>query len=319
MTEKQKIKSTEESKLHPRNIHSNGYDFDRLIEAHPKLDRYVNENKYGNRTINFFDPKAVLTLNRALLKALYGINFWKLPKNALCPPIPGRADYIHYVADLLTKSNGGNISHLKNIKALDVGTGSSCIYPLLGHQIYGWSFVGTDIDKSSIGSAQNIINENGFEKISLRHQADSKSVFSGVVNDDDLFDVVLCNPPFYSSAKEAEAATHRKVSNLKKKTTKRVIPNFKGKSNELWCDGGEKKFLSNMIEESSRYSTRVFWFTALVSRKEHLDTLYYVLKKYNVESYETIEMTQGNKVSRFIAWTFMNKKKQKIWAEARWR
>ena len=40
-------------------------------------------------------------LNRAILMHHYGVKSWDIPAGYLCPPIPGRADYIHSVADLL--------------------------------------------------------------------------------------------------------------------------------------------------------------------------------------------------------------------------
>ena len=58
-------------------------------------------------------------LNRALLKADYGIDFWDIPPNYLCPPIPGRVDYIHHLADLLARSNNNEIPRGPQIKALD--------------------------------------------------------------------------------------------------------------------------------------------------------------------------------------------------------
>jgi len=33
------------------------------------------------------------------------------------------------------------------VRGLDIGTGASAIYPLLGARVYGWSFLGTDIDE----------------------------------------------------------------------------------------------------------------------------------------------------------------------------
>jgi 23S rRNA (adenine1618-N6)-methyltransferase len=54
------------------------------------------------------------------------------PANYLCPPIPAVADYLHYLADLLADGSGGVPRGIK-VRALDVGVGANCIYPLLGH------------------------------------------------------------------------------------------------------------------------------------------------------------------------------------------
>jgi 23S rRNA (adenine1618-N6)-methyltransferase len=37
---------------------------------------------------------------------------------------------------------------------LDIGTGASCIYPILGQTVYQWHFVASDIDPISINTAK---------------------------------------------------------------------------------------------------------------------------------------------------------------------
>ena len=109
MAAQKKIHPEVKSRLHPRSKHRNRYDFEKLIEGFPELEPFVKPNKFGDESIDFSDPKAVVTLNKALLKHHYGIENWLIPEGYLCPPIPGRADYIHHIADLLSESNYGNI------------------------------------------------------------------------------------------------------------------------------------------------------------------------------------------------------------------
>jgi 23S rRNA (adenine1618-N6)-methyltransferase len=116
--------------LHPRNQHREGYDFERLIVKSPELEAFMTRNPRGQMTINFQDVDAVRLLNRALLMTHYEIDFWDIPTTYLCPPIPGRVDYIHYLADLLAESNNQEIPHGSDIKALDIGTGASLVYQL---------------------------------------------------------------------------------------------------------------------------------------------------------------------------------------------
>ena len=120
--------------LHPRNKHKKGYDFDVLTKHNNNLISYVTKNDYGNLTIDFSDPKAVKELNLTLLQVYYGINKWVFPDENLCPPIPGRVDYIHYVSELLSDSK-----NIDKITVLDIGTGATCIYPLLGVKEYDWN------------------------------------------------------------------------------------------------------------------------------------------------------------------------------------
>ena len=173
--------SIEKSGLHPRNKHRSRYDFEQLIAVCPDLKPFVSVNHFNIETIDFTNPLAVKTLNQALLKQFYKIDIWDIPQNYLCPPIPGRADYIHNIADVLATSNGGIIPKGKNVTVLDIGVGANCIYPLLGHQEYGWNFIGSDVDSLSIKVANQIVNSNSLSKyIELRQQANSSLIFKKI-------------------------------------------------------------------------------------------------------------------------------------------
>ena len=266
----------------------------------PDLEAFVFENKYQKKTIDFANPVAVKLLNRALLFTHYNIKFWDFPDQNLCPPVPGRVDYIHHIADLLKKHNTN-----KNTKVLDIGTGASCIYPLLGHAEYQWTFVATDIDKSSLKQAQNIIDKNQLsDMISLRFQDNKSQILNGILNTEDSFLVSICNPPFYKSEAEALEATTKKLKAIDKKENG-IVRNFSGTHNELWYDGGEKAFLHNYLYESSLYKDQCVWFTTLVSKKDLVKGMYVSLKKLGATDIKTIHMGQGNKISRIVAWTFV--------------
>ena len=308
------------SALHPRNIHRDRYDFEALCKSEPELLPFVFENQYGDQTLDFANPDAVKTLNRTLLKYFYKIEFWDIPEGFLCPPIPGRADYIHCAADLLAQSNAGKSLPGRKVKVLDIGTGANLIYPLLGNSIYGWYFVGAELHKKSIGSAQQIIekNSNLNGKIELRHQPDSSHIFSGIIGKDEFFDLTICNPPFHESAAEADAGSARKVKNLNGKTSTNPTLNFGGQANELWCEGGESRFIGQMIQESLEFKFTCFWFTTLVAKEINLPSIYSNLKRAGVTEMKTIPMSQGNKKSRIVAWTFLNPKQMENWRKMRW-
>lgn len=290
--------------LHPRNKHSSRYDFKELTNCLPTLKPFIAKNKYGDESIDFANPAAVKKLNQALLKFYYQINSWDIPNNYLCPPIPGRADYIHHIADLLSKNNNGVIPHGEAIRVLDIGTGANCVYPLIASCDYGWQIVGSEIDPLAFSNAQKIINSNGLEnKITLRLQPDAKNIFTGIIKENDFFEMTLSNPPFHASKEEAATASGRKAKNLK--TDKKIL-NFGGQNNELWCEGGELQFITRMIKESVQFSKNCLWFTTLVSKSSTLPFLYEELKKAQVFDFKTIDMSQGHKKSRILAWTFRN-------------
>lgn len=304
MSLKSKTAVIEKVELHPRNKHRSSYPFQDLIRTSPDLAEFVFTNQFGKETIDFANPTAVKVLNKALLKQFYGIQLWDIPEGFLCPPIPGRADYIHYVADLISEGEG-SILKGKYIKVLDIGVGANCIYPLIGHIEYGWTFVGSDIDLLSIRAANNIVEANNLSKsIGIRKQRSNSKIFMDIINPGEKFKLSICNPPFHSSLREAADATERKWKNLAKTDKNSTDLNFGGKNAELWCEGGEVKFLQNMIKESSQFSQSVEWFTSLISKKETLSTCYYELDKVQAKDVRTIEMHQGNKTSRILAWKF---------------
>jgi len=288
--------------LHPRNVHQGRYDMAALVAAVPELDYFLQANPRGEQTIDFSDNNAVVCLNKALLKHHYGVEQWSIPTGFLCPPIPGRADYVHYLADVLTESARPSVNATPRV--LDIGTGANLIYPIIGTSTYGWQFTATDVDATAIRNAHAIISANpALQSITILMQRNSEKLFGGMIRPDDYFDLTLCNPPFFASQKEAEAQARRKWRNLKgdKASVKR---NFGGQGNELWCEGGELAFIKRMIHESVEFSAQVGWFSSLVSAHDHLPALKQLLRKLGATDIKTVPMAQGQKVSRFIAWRF---------------
>ncbi len=312
-TKKIRAPVLEKLSLHPRNRHRGRYDFDALSQALPALGDFLIVNPFdaNEQTIDFANPAAVLALNAALLNVFYAVETWSVPLGYLCPPIPGRADYVHHAADLLASDRNGTIPRGPDIRVLDIGVGANCIYPLIGHHEYGWRFVGSDTDAVALSAAQLIVDNNARLKtaIEFRLQASPQKIFDGILKPDDHFDFALCNPPFHASMREAEEGAARKWKNLGKASTGKrggSTPklNFGGQAAELWCDGGEAGFVSRMVAESATRGARVSWFSTLVSREESLPAIYAALKDARARKVETIAMAQGQKKSRIVAWHF---------------
>jgi len=314
-------KQQEKSRLHSRNKNKERYDLSALMDVYPVLKDFVKPNKFGDKSVDFSNPAAVKALNTALLKHYYGIAYWAFSDENLCPPIPGRADYIHHVADLLSGSNFGRIPQGAHVTCLDVGVGASCIYPIIGLTEYQWNFIGTDINEGSIASSQKIIDSNTSlkEGIECRLQTNAKNIFKDVLTKEDKIDISICNPPFHSSIEEAQKGTRRKVKNLT--GTKEQSPelNFAGISQELIYDGGEAQFLANMIKESKAHAKNCFWFTTLVSKQSNVKRVCKSLETIKARRVKTIPMGTGNKSSRIVAWTFLSEAEQKEWRETRWK
>lgn len=294
------------SGLHPRNRHRAGYDFNRLTASSPGLAPFVAPNAYGSASINFADPAAVKALNQALLKADYGITAWDVPPDYLCPPIPGRADYLHSLADLLSGGADVAIPRGPTVKILDVGVGANCVYPIIGVHDYGWSFVGTDTDPTALRHAKDLVRANVAltGRVDFRRQRSSLSAFRGVVEPGERFAACICNPPFHASAEEAAAGTQRKLRNLSGERAPTRAPNFGGKNSELWCQGGEVAFVRRMIAESVQIPETCGWFTTLLSKAAHLSAVERALAEARAAEVRVLPMAQGQKQSRIVAWRF---------------
>lgn len=285
-------------RVHSRNRHAGRYDFDLLVKLSPELEDVAYLNPAGEPTIDFADGESVLILNRALLRSYYGVGFWELPPGYLCPPIPGRADYIHHAADLLGGKRG------EPLRVLDVGVGANCVYPIIGRAEYGWRFVGSDADPAALAGARRIVEANPFlrEGVELRLQADPSAIFEGVVGGGESFELALCNPPFHASLAQARAAARTKWGKLGRPSG--TGANFGGAETELWRPGGEEAFARRMIEESAAFAGQIRWFTILISRSSSLPAVENALTKAGAVERRTVPMAQGQKRSRIVAWTF---------------
>ncbi|MDG3084974.1 23S rRNA (adenine(1618)-N(6))-methyltransferase RlmF [Vibrio hannami] len=313
--------------LHKSNKHRGRYNFDALVTSLPELKKHIIKNPKGEKSINFSDPESVKMLNKALLAHHYMIKEWDIPRGYLCPPIPGRADYVHRVASLL-ENESSKLAH-KKVNALDIGVGANCIYPIVGAVDYGWNYIGSDIDPISVKTANTIAKGNPVlkNKIECRLQSESRYLFKNIIKPGEYYHITTCNPPFHKSLQEAQQGTDRKLKNLnanKKKKGQSAVQDMKGKQAklnfggqkaELWCPGGEAAFIKNMAFESKVFAEQVLWFSTLVSKKENVRWMRKNLEKAGATEVHIEEMSQGQKKSRFIAWTFKDSAQRKKWLE----
>jgi len=291
--------------LHPRNRFRAGYDFRKLIESSPGLAPFVAPNAHGDLSVDYADPQAVKALNRALLKDAYGLDVWDVPPGSLCPPIPGRSDYLHHAADLI--GAGGDAATSRHpVVVLDIGMGANCIYPLIGAREYRWHFVGSEIDPLALRWAKRLVaaNPTVADLIECRLQKSPLQCFKGVVKAGETFDFSMCNPPFHSSAAAAAEDNRRKRRKLGARSLETAVLNFGGMAGELWCEGGELGFVTRMIAQSAGVSGQFRWFTSLVSKSEHLPRFRHALRQVRAVDVQTIDMTHGQKKSRILAWRF---------------
>ncbi|MBD1556776.1 23S rRNA (adenine(1618)-N(6))-methyltransferase RlmF [Vibrio sp. S9_S30] len=304
--------------LHKRNSHKGKYHFSALVKTLPELQAYVIKNIKGDLSIDFSDDKAVIMLNRALLAHHYSVTNWSIPEGFLCPPLPGRADYLHHIADLFVGKTPGYA-----ITGLDIGTGANAVYPIVAISHYKWTMYASDIDPISVANVQKIAESNAIlkGKLAVKLQKDPKKYFENILDAKARVDFTMCNPPFHKSMEDANKGTQRKLKNLAENRKKRGVIkadpqsklNFGGQKAELWCPGGEVSFIKNMAYESKKFARQCLWFTTLVSNKDNVRPLRKTLEKLGAYEVRIIEMTHGQKITRFVAWTYHTEQQQASW------
>ncbi|XP_061357047.1 uncharacterized protein LOC133301437, partial [Gastrolobium bilobum] len=290
-------------------------DFGHLASLYPSFEPFVQYSRYGHPRIDWTDFNATRELTRVLLHHHHALNWW-IPDGQLCPTVPNRSNYIHWVEDLLSSDIIPNTISTEGgkVRGFDIGTGANCIYPLLGASLLGWSFVGSDVTDVAIEWAGRNVDSNPHisELIEIRQvqsNADAPCVeglhheesvhaenyhgpptLLGVVRDDEKFDFCMCNPPFFESLEEA---------GLNPKTS------CGGTSKEMVCPGGEKAFITRIIEDSTQLKHHFRWFTSMVGKKSSLKYLTSKLWEVGVTIVKTTEFVQGRTSRWGLAWSFL--------------
>ncbi|XP_038886851.1 U6 small nuclear RNA (adenine-(43)-N(6))-methyltransferase isoform X1 [Benincasa hispida] len=340
MTRK-KRKTREAATIHPRNKYAeNPPDFALLASLYPSFQPFVF--LHPRPRIDWTDFNATRELTRVLLLHDHALHWW-IPDGQLCPTVPNRSNYIHWLEDLLSS----DIVAKKNsdsgpVRGLDIGTGANCIYPLLGASLLGWSFVGTDVtdvalewaernvksnphvselieirkvddisddlstelhNSVAVDSEFKILNEKdgmevapplpsslSKETVHLEKRYHGPPILLGVVKDGEEFDFCMCNPPFFESMDEA---------GLNPKTS------CGGTPQEMVCPGGERAFISRMIEDSIVLRQTFRWYTSMIGKKSNLSFLISKLWKVGVTVVKTTEFVQGQICRWGLAWSFM--------------
>ncbi|MQL76390.1 hypothetical protein Taro_008790, partial [Colocasia esculenta] len=264
---------------HPRNRYAEKPpDFGLLASLYPSFQPFVFLSRAGRPTLDWTDFNATRELTRVLLHHDHGVQWW-IPDGQLCPTVPNRSNYIHWIGDLLASNviPRRDCGSDKTVRGFDIGTGTNCIYPLLGASLYGWSFVGSDVtDVALEWAGKNVENNPHLSHLieirnanaesfsdevracseesvnvgdtrpeavagetaglnSMEHCYHGPPILVGTVRDGEEFDFCMCNPPFFESIEEA---------GLNPKTS------CGGTHQEMVCPGGERAFVSHIIDDS---------------------------------------------------------------------
>ena len=269
-------------KMHERNRYrERPPNFAKLAASRPALRAHLVGG--GRRpTLNWKAPGASIELTKALLEEDFGLR-WSMPEDRLCPTIPQKLNYLHWIEDLLALGGtqqsaferGVDTESRDWVRGVDIGTGASCIYPLLGAAMHpNWTFDALELDPRSLACARDNVHANadlllsstngppgdGIEHSAagtrvVAHQAaagydgrDEGGVLVGPWMDGlpaREWDFCMCNPPFFSSMDEAAS---------KPSTACR------GQEVEMVCPGGEVAFVGRIIYDSLQLRERFRWY-----------------------------------------------------------
>ena len=116
--------------MHARNRYTSAPDFAMLARRYAWFERHVVHYGNGKARVDWSDRVAVKDVTRVLLMHDFGI-VWDMPTDRLCPPVPNRLNYVLWIEDLLALEAPAS-KMTRKVTGIDIGTGSSCIYPLLG-------------------------------------------------------------------------------------------------------------------------------------------------------------------------------------------
>ncbi|KAK6191421.1 hypothetical protein SNE40_003115 [Patella caerulea] len=279
--------------MHPRNHYRNNKpDFSQLALKYPEFADHSTQDLNGKVCLDFKKANSVRILTQTLLKEDFDLNV-ELPDDRLTPTLSSRLNYIHWIEDIFGDS-------YKELRGIDIGTGASCIYPILGCKINNWSFLATDVNEKNLEYANKNVKGNNMQtKIQVVKVEEGTCIPQFVLSSDQSYDFVMCNPPFFADHMEAQAIT----------TTRKVDrPDPPSMSTAEDCEsivpGGEAQFIKQMIQDSFQLKEKIRVFTSMVGKKINVSVIKEELKRRQISNFSTTEFCQGKTMRWGIAWTF---------------
>uniref|UniRef100_A0A8C6SIX6 U6 small nuclear RNA (adenine-(43)-N(6))-methyltransferase n=1 Tax=Neogobius melanostomus TaxID=47308 RepID=A0A8C6SIX6_9GOBI len=279
--------------MHPRNRYKDKPpDFAYLASKYPEFQQHVQTSLVGRPVVNFKEPEAVRALTCTLLKEDFGLTI-EIPLERLIPTVPLRLNYIHWVEDL--------IDGQKQLRrGIDIGTGASCIYPLLGATMNGWYFLATEVDDICFDYAKKNVEQNNMSDLIKVVKVPQKTLLMDALKEETeiVYDFCMCNPPFFANQMEAKGVNSR--------NSRRPPPSSvnTGGVTEIMAEGGELEFVKRIIHDSLQLKKRLRWYSCMLGKKCSLAPLKEELRKQGVPKVTYTEFCQGRTMRWALAWSF---------------
>ncbi|XP_046825269.1 U6 small nuclear RNA (adenine-(43)-N(6))-methyltransferase [Vespa crabro] len=278
--------------MHPRNKYKKSPNFKQLALLYPEFRKVAVTDLTGKVHIDFKNEETLRILTKVLLKHDFDLTI-KIPQNKLVPTLPLRLNYILWIEDLMTHAS---FTKMENVKGIDIGTGAVCIYPLLLAKIYGCYMFGTEVDDTSIESAIENVKNNNLENLIQVIKVDKNKILKETIEENETFHFIMCNPPFF----ETEDTSDKVI----KQQPPRNAPT--GSNKELSIEGGEKLFVTKMIEESIQIGEKIKIYTSMLGKKNSLFYFVKLLKEHNINNFTWTEFCQGHTKRWGLAWSFLS-------------
>lgn len=223
---------------------------------------------------------------------------------------------------------------------LDIGTGATAIYPLLGCAIDpDWVFTGTDIDAASLDNARKIVENprnNGCDHggdssskgsrrprsrlirdwplnlasritLLLRSEEDTLIPLNSRCVDRADRDHARDNAQPMYTATMCNPPFYSSAQEMQDSLDKKSLPPngaCSGTATEMICAGGEVAFVSRLIDESTSLRERVRWYTSMVGKMSSIAPLVDHLKQRGVQNYGISAFVQGSTRRWVLIWSF---------------
>uniref|UniRef100_A0A182WDY1 U6 small nuclear RNA (adenine-(43)-N(6))-methyltransferase n=1 Tax=Anopheles minimus TaxID=112268 RepID=A0A182WDY1_9DIPT len=286
--------------MHPRNRYRQKPNFHLLVKQYPELNEVARVDLTGKVKLDYRNKRAVHLLSKCLLLRDFGLKL-ELPPNKLVPTLPLRLNYIHWLEDI------GSVAQWQDketVRGIDIGCGASCIYPLLAvvQSQQRWHMVAIEKAEDSLESAKaNVIRNELQGCINVQSQKlEGNTILLDVLKDfpNERFDFCMCNPPFFDSNSN-ELKPHDRTGKRREPSNAST-----GSLEELCTEGGEVKFISQIIEESLQLKDRVSVYTTMIGHKSSYEKILRALKQASIHNITVSRFCQGNTTRWAVAWSF---------------
>ncbi|CAD5227812.1 unnamed protein product [Bursaphelenchus okinawaensis] len=288
--------------MHDRNMYKkHPPDFKKLALKYPEFRKLCKLSTTGNVSGDFGNEQFVKLLSEILLKKDFELDV-EFMSGSLIPRIPQRLNYLLLIDDIL-RANGIT----ENVTGLDIGTGASCIYPLIGAKLLRYRFIATDVDEKSVEWACQQTKKNfKYDEIRIL-LIENEKFFEEPLKQVDKLDFCMCNPPFFYESEgnlKFERNSEGTYTNTVEPTVSAPRSITVAKGNELMTSGGEVQFVKAIVDESVLFKDKVKVFTSMVGKISSIKVLTACLKDVGCKTIGISRLSQGNTQRGVLIWSF---------------